>query len=88
MPIHHIFKDKHLKSFQLTDDEVRTISAQCSNFVELDTHIMQMTEEHLLQCLAVETSYRCRFNILHRLYSRYGSLRKNRERLEVFSCGP
>ena len=71
-------------SYHITSNGIAKCETACSNFRDLQTHIMDMSEEELLMCIAVEKAGRNRHNILNRLYSRYSILRKNRERLEVF----
>ena len=73
------------------DNEVPGLGAEadkkcqaiCTNYRDLQLHIMDLDETELLQCIVVERSYRKRANILTRLYARYSELRKNRERLEL-----
>lgn len=88
MPQFTLFKKPHNVTFLFTNNEFNIIRAQCANFNELDVQIMEMSEEHLLHCLAVEHAGQCRFNIINRLYARYNNVRKNREKLEVFAREP
>lgn len=88
MPQFTLFTPPHRRLFVLDNAEFNIIRAQCANFNELDMQIMEMSEEHLLRCLAVEHTGQCRFNIINRLYARYNIVRKNREKLEVFAREP
>lgn len=70
---------------QISQSQIDKFKNECSNFVELNNHIMNYTEEQILMAIYVEKTNKSRFNILNRLYSRYSSLRSSREKKELFS---
>lgn len=70
---------------EIQDDDYDECKALCSNYSDLNLHIMSMGEDQLLMCIAVEKNERNRANILNRLYARYSEIRKAYERRELMS---
>ena len=73
------------ESLLLADSSVKKYKAICSNYRDLQEHIMHLTSAEIEACIAVERSDRKRFNILNRLHMRYCEIRKNNERAQLYT---
>lgn len=69
---------------EFTAGDKEVCLAHCTNFLTLQDYCMDMTEDTLLKCILVEKQDRNRSNILGRLFARYGKLRHEREKRELY----
>lgn len=63
-------------------DEIR-MARKLNNWLILSKFITQASEEDILKLLVMEIRGRQRFDIIHRLHSRYNSKRRDREKTEI-----
>lgn len=75
--------DKELFGYKLGKINVSFCENICTNYVDMNYKLQDLTQQQILQCIEYERKNRRRANILNRLYTRFNSLRKNQERLEL-----
>ena len=67
----------------VTFEDERRLVRKLGNWITLSKYLAKAPEEEILKLLALEIKGRRRFDIIHRLHSRYNSKRREREKTEI-----
>lgn len=80
-------KPNFLRGINLTKTEKDRYTNLCSNWLKINKHLNDFSEDELKKMMLLELQTTQRLHILHRLKRRYDRVRGDRERSEMIVNG-